>query len=250
MLGYFEDGPNLVALAVNAWADAEPAWWLNLQAHPDANVELQDGSRPVRARAAEGEERARLWARWRELGDRSGETLIAEHRQVRCPAVAPAGGRGAGAPTAADGPSTSHRAERRRRDEPVEGPGRHVRGGVRHPGLPGHRLHPRGRPERPGVARAHGEAQRLPLPGPGPARPRAQQPPAVGVDRARSRTSSPSSSRRASRRGGRASSASPGAARSSTPCWTAIPTSSTGRSSMARPRSSRREAPGPSWPSS
>jgi hypothetical protein len=25
-----EDGPNLVALAVNAWADAEPAWWLNL----------------------------------------------------------------------------------------------------------------------------------------------------------------------------------------------------------------------------
>ena len=42
MLGYNEDGPNLVALAVNAWADAEPAWWLNLQAHPDAIVELKD----------------------------------------------------------------------------------------------------------------------------------------------------------------------------------------------------------------
>jgi deazaflavin-dependent oxidoreductase (nitroreductase family) len=78
MLGYFEDGPNLVALAVNAWADAEPAWWLNLQAHRDAKVELPDGPRLVRAHAAEGDERARLWARWRELGDRSGETLMAD----------------------------------------------------------------------------------------------------------------------------------------------------------------------------
>ena len=78
MLGYYEDGPNLVALAVNAWAAAEPAWWLNLQAHPDAKVDLKDGSRPVRARVAEGDERARLWARWRDLGERSGEALIAD----------------------------------------------------------------------------------------------------------------------------------------------------------------------------
>ncbi len=78
MLGYFDDGRNLVALAVNAWADAEPAWWLNLQAHPDAIVELKDGSRQVRARAAQGEERARLWARWRELGERSGVAEIAD----------------------------------------------------------------------------------------------------------------------------------------------------------------------------
>jgi deazaflavin-dependent oxidoreductase (nitroreductase family) len=62
ILGYYEDGPNLVTLAMNGWADAEPAWWLNLQAHPDAIVELKNGSRAVRARAAEGEERARLWA--------------------------------------------------------------------------------------------------------------------------------------------------------------------------------------------
>jgi deazaflavin-dependent oxidoreductase (nitroreductase family) len=78
MLGYYEDGPNLVALAVNAWADAEPAWWLNLQADPDAVVELKDGSRPVHARAAEGEERARLRARWRDLGERSGEVLMSD----------------------------------------------------------------------------------------------------------------------------------------------------------------------------
>lgn len=67
IVGYFEDGPNLVTLAMNGWADGEPAWWLNLQAHPDAMVDLVNGSRPVRARAAEGEERSRLWARWRDI---------------------------------------------------------------------------------------------------------------------------------------------------------------------------------------
>jgi len=64
ILGYFEDGPNLVTMAMNGWGDPEPAWWLNLQAHPQAVVELVDGPRHVRARAAEGEERARLWDRW------------------------------------------------------------------------------------------------------------------------------------------------------------------------------------------
>jgi F420H(2)-dependent quinone reductase len=69
ILGYYEDGPSLVTLAMNGWAEPEPAWWLNLQAHPDATVELKDGSRAVRGRAAEGEERARLWARWYEFGN-------------------------------------------------------------------------------------------------------------------------------------------------------------------------------------
>jgi F420H(2)-dependent quinone reductase len=84
IVGYLEDGPNLVTLAMNGWAEAEPAWWLNLQAHPDTTVELKGGLRAVRGRAAEGEERDRLWARWRELSDdydawaalRSGPTAV------------------------------------------------------------------------------------------------------------------------------------------------------------------------------
>ena len=52
ILGYFEDGPNLVTMAMNGWADAEPAWWLNLQANPDTPVDLTDGPRAVRGRAA------------------------------------------------------------------------------------------------------------------------------------------------------------------------------------------------------
>jgi deazaflavin-dependent oxidoreductase (nitroreductase family) len=62
ILGYHEDGPNLFTLAMNGWGEAEPAWWLNLQASPDATVELKDGPRNVRARAAAGEERTRLWS--------------------------------------------------------------------------------------------------------------------------------------------------------------------------------------------
>ena len=50
ILGYYEDGPNLVTLAMNGWSDAEPAWWLNLEAHPDARVDLKDGARRTRAR--------------------------------------------------------------------------------------------------------------------------------------------------------------------------------------------------------
>jgi deazaflavin-dependent oxidoreductase (nitroreductase family) len=64
ILGYFEDGPDLVTMAMNGWADAEPAWWLNLQAHPDVTVDLPGGSRAVHAHAADKAERPRLWARW------------------------------------------------------------------------------------------------------------------------------------------------------------------------------------------
>jgi deazaflavin-dependent oxidoreductase (nitroreductase family) len=67
ILGYFDDGPNLVTMAMNGWAAAEPAWWLNLQAHPEATVAVVGGRREVRGRAAGDDERLRLWDRWREL---------------------------------------------------------------------------------------------------------------------------------------------------------------------------------------
>ena len=67
IVGYIEDGGNLIVMAMNGWAPGEPAWWLNLQAHPDVDVNLRDGPRRVTARAAHGEERERLWSRWREV---------------------------------------------------------------------------------------------------------------------------------------------------------------------------------------
>ena len=84
ILGYYEDGPNLVTMAMNGWGAPEPAWWLNLQAQPDATIQLKDREMRVHAHAAVGEERERLWARWQEMGDdvdgysvrRPGETAV------------------------------------------------------------------------------------------------------------------------------------------------------------------------------
>ena len=56
ILGYLEDGPDLVTLAMNGWDEGHPAWWLNLEAHPDAVVRLAgQPARPVHAYAAAGE---------------------------------------------------------------------------------------------------------------------------------------------------------------------------------------------------
>jgi deazaflavin-dependent oxidoreductase (nitroreductase family) len=70
MLAYLEDGDNIVTLAMNGWGEPEPAWWLNLLDQPNAFLSLVDGPRAVRGRAADGEERERLWARWQELDEK------------------------------------------------------------------------------------------------------------------------------------------------------------------------------------
>jgi deazaflavin-dependent oxidoreductase (nitroreductase family) len=98
-LGYYEDGPNLVTLAMNGWAAPEPAWWLNLRAHPDATVDLADGPRPVRARAAAGAERARLWARFRDFPGWGADLDALAARRATATAAAPR--RPATSPTAA-----------------------------------------------------------------------------------------------------------------------------------------------------
>ncbi|HEX6263937.1 MAG TPA: nitroreductase/quinone reductase family protein, partial [Actinomycetota bacterium] len=61
----------LISMAMNGWGAAEPAWWLNLQAHPEAVVELAGGiRREVLGRAAVGVEREQLWQRWREIDEK------------------------------------------------------------------------------------------------------------------------------------------------------------------------------------
>jgi deazaflavin-dependent oxidoreductase (nitroreductase family) len=62
-LFYIEDGRSLVVVASNAGDHANPRWWLNLQAAPDATVEIGKQRIPVRARAATPEEAERLWPR-------------------------------------------------------------------------------------------------------------------------------------------------------------------------------------------
>lgn len=64
MIGYYEDGDDVVTMAMNGWGAPEPAWWLNLQDHPEATLTLPDKTIQVRGAAAEGDEHDRLWERW------------------------------------------------------------------------------------------------------------------------------------------------------------------------------------------
>jgi F420H(2)-dependent quinone reductase len=100
VIGYVEDGPNLITMAMNGWGAAEPAWWLNLQAHPEATAQTRDGPRQVRARRALGDERQRLWSRWAEIDTnldayaarRPTETavVVLEPSEAASPAAGPA----------------------------------------------------------------------------------------------------------------------------------------------------------------
>ena len=86
IVGYIEDGPNLVTMAMNGWDEGHPAWWLNLEANPDATVRLaHQQPRPVRARAASGDERNRLWNRWAEID--AGLDAYASSRSAITPVV-------------------------------------------------------------------------------------------------------------------------------------------------------------------
>ncbi len=60
-LMYLEDGENLVVIASNGGNPRHPNWWLNLEKNPQAEVQLKNQTKRVKAEAATGEERERLW---------------------------------------------------------------------------------------------------------------------------------------------------------------------------------------------
>jgi F420H(2)-dependent quinone reductase len=85
---YFEDGDDLVVVPANAGSDSAPAWWLNLQANPEAEVQVKGECRKVRAREASSEEEQRLWPKlqetysgfdaYREFTDRKQPVVLLE----------------------------------------------------------------------------------------------------------------------------------------------------------------------------
>lgn len=60
---FIEDGDAAVVCASNAASARPPAWWLNLQSQPHAEVLIRGEWRRVRARKATEAERERLWPR-------------------------------------------------------------------------------------------------------------------------------------------------------------------------------------------
>jgi deazaflavin-dependent oxidoreductase (nitroreductase family) len=62
-LAYLSDDDDLVVVASNGGSDRDPAWWCNLLANPEAEVQVGAQTRRVRASLATPEERSRLWPR-------------------------------------------------------------------------------------------------------------------------------------------------------------------------------------------
>lgn len=60
---YVRDGDAYVVIASKGGDVRHPGWFHNLSAHPNLEIQVGRTRIPVRARVAEGDERARLWAR-------------------------------------------------------------------------------------------------------------------------------------------------------------------------------------------
>jgi deazaflavin-dependent oxidoreductase (nitroreductase family) len=56
------DGDRWVVVASKGGSPANPSWFENLKANPEAEIQVKGETVPVRAAAAEGEERSRLWS--------------------------------------------------------------------------------------------------------------------------------------------------------------------------------------------
>jgi deazaflavin-dependent oxidoreductase (nitroreductase family) len=61
------DGDRWVVVASKGGAPAHPSWFQNLQANPEATIQVRAEEIPVRASVAEGEERRRLWQEMAEV---------------------------------------------------------------------------------------------------------------------------------------------------------------------------------------
>jgi deazaflavin-dependent oxidoreductase (nitroreductase family) len=58
---YGRDGDNYVIVASKGGSPTHPLWYLNLRDNPESEIQVGAEKVRVRARDAEGEERARLW---------------------------------------------------------------------------------------------------------------------------------------------------------------------------------------------
>ena len=62
VVAYLREGEDYVVYAVNLGNERDPAWCLNLDADPDATVDVDGESFRVSARRANGAEAERLWS--------------------------------------------------------------------------------------------------------------------------------------------------------------------------------------------
>jgi deazaflavin-dependent oxidoreductase (nitroreductase family) len=89
-LTYLEDGGRWIVVASNAGDDRDPTWWLNLAAHPRAQVMIGGRTVPVIAREVHGPEREALYRRFIDDIDRSyAQYQIQTTRKIAVVALQP-----------------------------------------------------------------------------------------------------------------------------------------------------------------
>ena len=75
------DGDAWAVIASKGGAPHHPGWYHNLVATPDVEIQVGRERIPVRARVAEGEQRARIWARADEVNQ--GQYTVYQSRTKR-----------------------------------------------------------------------------------------------------------------------------------------------------------------------
>jgi deazaflavin-dependent oxidoreductase (nitroreductase family) len=63
---FARDGDDYLVVASMGGAPQHPSWYLNLEANPDAEIQVKDDHRAVVARTASDDEKPRLWGIVRE----------------------------------------------------------------------------------------------------------------------------------------------------------------------------------------
>jgi deazaflavin-dependent oxidoreductase (nitroreductase family) len=79
---HLTDGDRWVIVASKGGSPEHPAWYENLLAEPDAEIEVKDQLIPVRASTAAGDERARLWSLMTEVWPAYDEYQARTDREI------------------------------------------------------------------------------------------------------------------------------------------------------------------------
>lgn len=76
------DGDRWVVVASKGGAPENPSWFENLIANPAASIEVKGEEIPVSAKAAEGDERSRLWSLMAEVWPAYDEYQASTDREI------------------------------------------------------------------------------------------------------------------------------------------------------------------------
>jgi len=86
---YLENGEDLVVVASKGGMSKHPVWYLNLEANPEATVEIGRRRLSLRARRVTDEEKAELWPRLLEVYQDYGDYQARTSRNIPVVVLSP-----------------------------------------------------------------------------------------------------------------------------------------------------------------